>query len=31
DLFQFGKMIECANKGSRPSLDYMNYGCYCGK
>ncbi|XP_026549741.1 basic phospholipase A2 S2-22-like isoform X2 [Notechis scutatus] len=30
NLAQFGNMIQCANHGSRPSLDYMNYGCYCG-
>nr|AAZ22660.1 Pa-11 precursor [Pseudechis australis] len=30
NLIQFGNMIQCANKGSRPSLDYADYGCYCG-
>uniref|UniRef100_R4G2M4 PLA2-Sut-25 n=1 Tax=Suta fasciata TaxID=529716 RepID=R4G2M4_9SAUR len=31
NLIQFGDMIECANQNTRSALDYMDYGCYCGK
>uniref|UniRef100_R4FJB5 PLA2-Aca-45 n=1 Tax=Acanthophis wellsi TaxID=239747 RepID=R4FJB5_9SAUR len=30
NLYQFGGMIKCANKGTRSWLSYVNYGCYCG-
>nr|QSI84031.1 phospholipase A2 IB [Calliophis bivirgatus] len=30
NLYQFGNMIKCTIPGSRPLLDYSNYGCYCG-
>nr|P85060.1 RecName: Full=Phospholipase A2 acanmyotoxin-2; Short=svPLA2; AltName: Full=Phosphatidylcholine 2-acylhydrolase [Acanthophis sp. Seram] len=30
NLYQFGGMIGCANKGTRSWLSYVNYGCYCG-
>nr|AHZ08813.1 phospholipase A2 [Micropechis ikaheca] len=30
NLIQFSYLIQCANHGSRPSLDYADYGCYCG-
>nr|P00607.1 RecName: Full=Basic phospholipase A2 homolog 1; Short=svPLA2 homolog; AltName: Full=Notechis II-1 [Notechis scutatus scutatus] len=29
NLVQFSNMIQCANHGSRPSLAYADYGCYC--
>nr|AAY47067.1 alpha taipoxin-2 precursor [Oxyuranus scutellatus scutellatus] len=30
NLVQFGFMIKCANRNSRPVSHYMDYGCYCG-
>ncbi|XP_032085287.1 phospholipase A2 [Thamnophis elegans] len=30
NLLQFSNMIKCAVPGSRPLLDYADYGCYCG-
>ncbi|XP_010875989.1 phospholipase A2 [Esox lucius] len=30
-LWQFRKMILCVNPDSWPTLDYADYGCYCGK
>nr|P10117.1 RecName: Full=Basic phospholipase A2 homolog 1; Short=svPLA2 homolog; AltName: Full=Phospholipase A2 homolog I; Short=PLH-I [Laticauda colubrina] len=30
NLIQFSQLIQCANKGKRPTLHYMDYGCYCG-
>nr|Q9DF56.1 RecName: Full=Acidic phospholipase A2; Short=svPLA2; AltName: Full=Phosphatidylcholine 2-acylhydrolase; Flags: Precursor [Ophiophagus hannah]AAG17443.1 phospholipase A2 [Ophiophagus hannah] len=30
NLLQFNYMIQCTIPGSRPFLDYMDYGCYCG-
>nr|ABM88801.1 PLA2 Hs-2 precursor [Hoplocephalus stephensii] len=31
NLMQFSNMIQCANRGSRPTWHYIDYGCYCGK
>nr|Q9PUH9.1 RecName: Full=Acidic phospholipase A2 S9-53F; Short=svPLA2; AltName: Full=ASPLA5; AltName: Full=Phosphatidylcholine 2-acylhydrolase; Flags: Precursor [Austrelaps superbus]AAD56554.1 phospholipase A2 [Austrelaps superbus] len=31
NLYQFSNMIQCANRGRRPTKHYMDYGCYCGK
>nr|Q8UW08.1 RecName: Full=Basic phospholipase A2; Short=svPLA2; AltName: Full=Phosphatidylcholine 2-acylhydrolase; Flags: Precursor [Hydrophis hardwickii]AAL54920.1 PLA2 [Hydrophis hardwickii] len=30
NLVQFSYVITCANHGRRSSLDYADYGCYCG-
>nr|AAZ22669.1 PLA-3 precursor [Pseudechis porphyriacus] len=30
NLYQFKNMIQCANKGSRATWHYLDYGCYCG-
>uniref|UniRef100_A0A8C5SVT8 Phospholipase A2-like central domain-containing protein n=1 Tax=Laticauda laticaudata TaxID=8630 RepID=A0A8C5SVT8_LATLA len=30
NLIQFSNMIKCTIPGSRPLLDYADYGCYCG-
>nr|Q9I844.1 RecName: Full=Basic phospholipase A2 cPt10; Short=svPLA2; AltName: Full=Phosphatidylcholine 2-acylhydrolase; Flags: Precursor [Laticauda semifasciata]BAB03299.1 phospholipase A2 [Laticauda semifasciata] len=30
NLVQFTYLIQCANKGSRASYHYADYGCYCG-
>ncbi|XP_019959066.2 phospholipase A2-like isoform X2 [Paralichthys olivaceus] len=29
-LHQFRKMIQCTMPGSKPILNYADYGCYCG-
>ncbi|EHB05140.1 Phospholipase A2, major isoenzyme [Heterocephalus glaber] len=29
-LWQFRNMIKCVIPGSKPYLDYNNYGCFCG-
>uniref|UniRef100_R4G2E6 PLA2-Cac-18 n=1 Tax=Cacophis squamulosus TaxID=505434 RepID=R4G2E6_9SAUR len=30
NLYQFGRLIQCAIRGSRYTWDYMDYGCFCG-
>ncbi|XP_078277517.1 phospholipase A2-like [Rhinoraja longicauda] len=30
NLIQFSNVIQCVQPGSKPLLDYADYGCYCG-